>query len=144
MRQILIGWMGFSDKRAFEINDFEMEGVGPIGAALKWKRYDTAYILCNDALYPIRNEYKAWLQKLSSDTRLTIVHADVLDPTDYSAIYREAIATAMRASQCLEPYQISFQTSSGTAHMGGGVAAAPETVQRQTLEIVQGAWRHGD
>lgn len=118
-KKILLGWMGFSDKNGFLASqkDASNTDYGPIGSTLMWDSFDKALILCNYQMYDICDDYIEWLKKLCRyRTEITIIKADVQDPTEYAPIYQAAIEAALRASK--EKGTLTFQTSAGTAHMG--------------------------
>lgn len=121
MNNVLICWMGVSDKNAFSLNDpkkSEGKDLGPVGAAIDWAPFDHAYILWNQAFDDIFESYGVWLESLFPRVKIHMIKADISDPTDYSEIYKIAIDTARRIDDTMPSAKFTFHTSSGTPQMG--------------------------
>jgi len=117
--KILAAWLGSTDIRAAR---GEIDGVGPIAAALGHDEYDEAHILVADdtrndknlGIFEERGKYADWAAKLSP-ARIVLHETRVTDPTDMMAVH--AAADGVIGPLEKRASSITFQIASGTPFM---------------------------
>ena len=87
VKKVLVCWLGGTDLRAMREPD--QVGLGPIGEAVKNRKYDMVVLLNN---YPVKetNGYSEWLRTLSK-AEIFLHHQDLSSPTNFGEIYEAAV-----------------------------------------------------
>ena len=86
MKNILLAWIGNTDLTAAESG----KGSGPIDQTVRERNYDNIVLLCNYRKQR-REIYEKWFKEEFSGKTVSVYHADLTSPTNYSEIYENAL-----------------------------------------------------
>lgn len=114
MKKILLCWIGKADLDAVE-NEGKY-GLGPIANAVVGDEYDEVALICD---YPISKgeKYVHWLSGKAS-TPITLHKVELGDPTDFEAIYKEAVShIEAKIQEYGKDARLTFHLSPGTSQM---------------------------
>jgi hypothetical protein len=85
--RVLACWLGYADLKAAAGG----EGLGPIGQAAKWGRFDEVALLSDHRKKPTA-DYCQWLKK-QCDSDLKVYGESLSSPTHFGEIYEAAVRT---------------------------------------------------
>jgi len=115
MGEILISWIGGNDLQARPDHPAHHNGLGPLLATLKERKFSRAHLIYN---YP-KKEVTPYLEWLKTQVT-TEIHAEQIkltSPTDFADIYQAANATLKQLWQPTVGNKISILLSPGTPAM---------------------------
>lgn len=114
MKRMLITWIGHADLKA--VSNSEENGLGPVAQALTSIAFDDAVLICDLPRDRIE-EYLAWLTPQTL-TRIHPFYTTLSSPTDFTEIYRSAVAAVQKAQEiACGSAEFTFHLSPGTPAM---------------------------
>ncbi len=114
LKRVLLAWLGRTDLELARAN--RADAPGPTGSVVAARPFDAIVLLSN---YPNAEErdYQRWLQARSA-APVRVIHEDLEDPTDYSAIHDAVVRCLKFVEREFGPdAEIAIHISPGTPAM---------------------------
>ncbi len=111
---ILFAWLGNTDLKSAEEDG--TGGLGPVAEAVKERNFDAVKLLCNYSRKK-SNGYAKWFREKFPKIPLSVTHADLLTPTDFSGIYENAVMLLDAERHEFPDADFTFHISPGTPAM---------------------------
>ena len=112
MKNTLLAWIGNTDLLVSETG----KGSGPIDMAVRERNYDNIILLCN---YKKQrwDIYEKWFKEEFPQKTLSVYHANLTSPTNYSEIYENAVRILEKVTNKTSNSKLTFHLSPGTPSM---------------------------
>ena len=120
---ILVCWLGKTDLRA---SRGEIDGVGPIAAAVLNRTYDRIQLLADEPKDKA-NRYTKWLSE-KTDAPIFVDFHKLKNPTDFDEIFPACRKTLEKLQkEITDSVELTFHLSPGTPHMASSWLILSET-----------------
>lgn len=137
--RLLVSWIGHADLAAASKN--LKSDIGPVAQALEARRFDSILLLADMGLEATRG-FEVWLRARSGNSRLTIEHVELENPTNFDAIYKVVSSTLDRHLKELPARpMMTFHLSPGTPAMAAIWLILGKT--RYRAELIQSSRQKG-
>ncbi|WP_052812922.1 sigma 54-interacting transcriptional regulator [Desulfonatronum thioautotrophicum] len=135
---VLICWLGRTDLNACAGQG--EAGLGPVGQALEWERFDKLILLNN---YPAESvePYRNWLGARYPDLGLDMRHVRLSGPTCYSEIYQTALSVLEDVTHKAPGAGLTLHLSPGTPAMAAVWIILAKT--RFPARLIESSRDHG-
>src|SRR5260370_36581600 len=138
MSNVLVAWIGLTDLRA--ITELDKVGLGPIGQALRNRKFDQVCLLSNLAEEE-GHRYIEWVKR-TSKTDVRLFQKELSGPTNFAEIYESArsVISEVLDKAATRP-GLTFHLSPGTPAMAAVWIILAKT--RFPAELIESSQKHG-